>query len=410
MKKLVFVVAALLLAGINLSTPAIVRAESQAATDTNLIPNPSLEVSGNGKAPDSWLSSNWGNNSAAFRYLPSGHTGSHSVRVRISSYTNGAANWYYNDVPITAGQPYRYDDWYQSNVDTEVDAEVVMNDGSTQYFWLGNVIASPSAWSKFSTIFTPPTDAKSMAIYHLIAKVGYLDTDDYSMAAYTPAQFNRGIVSLTFDDGWRSQYINGLPLLQKYNQIATFYIVTGFVGRGDYMNKNMLQTLYNQGHELGSHTVHHPHLPRLSISRIDGELGDSQTSLRQWFGPSVANNFATPYGEYDTKVLTEIKKYYRSHRSVDDGFNSKDFFDIYNIKVKSVTSETPPSQILGWVNQAAQDHTWLVLVYHEIGASVGHDIYHTDTADVDQELNGIKQSGIAVETVDQALTEIQSQL
>jgi hypothetical protein len=109
----------------------------------NLILNPSLETA-NGTAPASWLSSNWGTNTTTFSYLSTGHTGSHSVKVESTAYTNGAANWYYADLPVSSGKTYKYENWYQSNVDTEVDAEVLMNDGTTQYYWVGTVSASPT--------------------------------------------------------------------------------------------------------------------------------------------------------------------------------------------------------------------------------------------------------------------------
>ena len=376
---------------------------------TNLIPNSSLETAQDTSTPQGWLASKWGSNTSTFSYLTSGHTGNRSVKVETSSYSSGAVNWYYNGASVTAGKTYKYENWYQSNVDTEVDAEVVMSDGSIQYYWLGNALANTN-WTKFSATFIVPTGAKSLTIYQLLAKKGYLISDDYYLSEYAPAQFNQGIVSLTFDDAWRSQYTNALPLLQKYNLPATFYLLTGEVNDPDYMTVAMMQALKDQGSEIASHTITHPHLPQLSVVQIDTELANSQASLRQWFGPSVASGFATPYGEYDSTVLTEIKKYYRSHRGVEEGFNSKDNFDIYDIKVQNITSNTTPAQVQAWVGQAAANKTWLVLVYHEIGANVGGDIYHTNTANLDQELNALKQSGVAVETVEQALNEILAQL
>jgi hypothetical protein len=119
-------------------------------------------------------------------------------------------------------------------------------------------------------------------------------------------------------------------------------------------------------------------------------------------------DFATPYGEYNANVLTNIKKYYASHRGVESGFNSKDGFDIYDIKVQNVDITTTPAQVAAWVAEAQKDKTWLVLVYHNVDKS--GDEYGVSPENLDTELASIKQTGVAVETMSQALKEVQPQL
>jgi peptidoglycan/xylan/chitin deacetylase (PgdA/CDA1 family) len=219
--------------------------------------------------------------------------------------------------------------------------------------------------------------------------------------------YSRGIVSLTFDDGWRNQYTNGVPLLQSHNMKATFYLLTGTMDYPDYMDKSQFDGLKNAGHEIASHTVNHPDLTTVGATKLDNELKNSQATLRGWYGPTVAKNFATPYGAYNSKVLTAVKKYYRSHRSTDDGFNTKAATDVYNIQVQNILDTTTPAQVGKWVDQAIRDKSWLVLVYHEVTASAEDPTYAVTPTNLGAELDLIKQKGIAVETVDQALNELQ---
>jgi peptidoglycan/xylan/chitin deacetylase (PgdA/CDA1 family) len=377
----------------------------------NLIPNPSLETV-SGSTPKDWLSSNWGSNTASFSYLNSGHTGTKSIKAEITSYTNGAANWYYNDIPVSSGKTYKYENWYQSNVDTEIDAEVVMNDGSVSYYWLGNVPSS-SNWAKYSNTFTVPAGAKSMAIYQILAKKGYIISDDYSLNEYTPTPFNRGLVSVTFDDGWTNQYTNALPLLQKYGVKGTFYIISGELNdQPDYMSPSQVKNLYNNGNEIGSHSVTHPDLTTVSQNQLINEMAGSQTTLQNLIGAPVTD-FAYPYGAYNTNTINMGQQYYQSQRTVSAGLNTKDSLDLTKLKIYEVDSNITQAQVKGWVDAAIAQKSWLILVYHEVAntpTDPTDDLYHTTPADLDAELSYIKNSGVATETVHQAINEILAQL
>ena len=222
-----------------------------------------------------------------------------------------------------------------------------------------------------------------------------------------PTTFNRALVSLNFDDGWRSVYQNALPILNNYGFVSTQYILTETFEYSGYMDVSMIQSLKNQGHEIASHGISHPHLPNLSLANLTNELVNSQLILRQTFGSTgVANNFATPYGEYNNSVVNEIKKYYRSHRSVDEGFNAKSSFNIYNLKVQNIVNSTTISEVQAWINEAIINKTWLIIVYHEVGSTEGGDIYTVKASDFNAQMGAIKQSGLTVKTTDQALNEI----
>ena len=378
----------------------------------NLVPNPSLETSTNGTSPDAWLAGNWGTNTATFSYLNTGHTGTHSLKTEVTKYTNGAANWYYADVPVTAGKTYKYENWYQSNVDSEVDAEVVMTDGSVQYFWLGAVLANTN-WTKFTATFTVPSGAKSLAIYQILAKTGYIISDDYSLGEYTPLPFNRGLVSITFDDGWTNQYQNAFPMLKNYGLPATFYIISGaLTDQPDYMTASQVKDLQGSGMEIGSHSVTHPDLTTLSQAQMTQEMSQSQATLQSAIGVPITD-FAYPFGAYNANTIAVGKQYYRSQRSVNAGLNTKDNFDITQLKIYEVDSNISQGQVQGWVQAAIAQKAWLILVYHEIAViptDPSDALYNTQPTDLNAELGYIKSSGISVVTINQAINEILPQL
>lgn len=377
----------------------------------NLVPNPSLETSSNGTTPDGWLSSNWGTNTATFSYPASGHTGSRSVRAEITSYTNGAANWYYPEVAASAGKTYKYENWYQSNVDTEVDAQVTMNDGTVQYFWLGTVFANTN-WTKYTATFTVPAGAKSISIYQILAKKGYLVTDDYSLAEYTPTPFNRGLVSVTFDDGWINQYTNALPILQKYSIPATFYIISGELNnQPDYMSGAQVKNLYSLGMEIGSHSVTHSDMTTLSSANLTNEFASSKNTLQTLIGAPVTS-FAYPYGAYNAATINTGKQYYQSQRTVKGGLNTKDTLDITALKIYEVDSNISRAQVQGWIDAAISQKAWLILVYHEVATTPidpSDALYTAQPADFDWHMNYLKSTGVKTLPVNQALNEVLAQ-
>ena len=117
-----------------------------------------------------------------------------------------------------------------------------------------------------------------------------------------------------------------------------------------------------------------------------------------------------------------------------------------NIKVKNVCGvagldacnmqATTPAEIASWVADAQAHNTWLVIVLHEVGefsrataiangticdaditeagvdpdACVQDPSYAITPANLDASLNLIKQSGVAVVTVQQAIAELKPQL
>ncbi|HEY4694404.1 MAG TPA: polysaccharide deacetylase family protein [Candidatus Nanoarchaeia archaeon] len=377
----------------------------EGVTVVDNVPNNSVEQISQIEAnkPAAWTNGTWGQNSATFTYLNNlGHTGSHSIKTQLSSHTSGDAKWYYERQAVTGNVQLRFTDYYQASVTSRVVVEITKTDGTQDYLELKNAPAS-STWAKYTDYFTTPVGAVSLTVFHLISTVGYLITDDYSVNPFVPQGFNRSLVTLTFDDGWASQQTVAAPMLSTYNFPATFYITTGFLGTAGYMTNQMVIDLRNAGHQIAAHTITHPHLTTLSDAALNIELSDSQTYLQTTFGV-VANDFASPFGEVDERVLEAVKNLYRSHRGVINGYNYKDGFDIYNLKVQNVLLTTSPSEIAGWLNEAANSKTWLILVFHQIDN--GGDTYSSTPENFANYLGVINGSGLPVVTLDQALNEV----
>ncbi len=89
------------------------------------------------------------------------------------------------------------------------------------------------AWKTASASFIAPPEAAYILVYHQLNSVGTLVIDNIVLKDMTLENvFDRGFVSLAFDDGHRSQYENARSILNTAGIKATFYAVSHNSGFG----------------------------------------------------------------------------------------------------------------------------------------------------------------------------------
>lgn len=392
----------------SLTIDDVVLQAKQQQTAPSFVPNPSLEDASSATMPTGWRNNKWGTNTAAFEYVNGGRTGTKSAKVTVSNYQNGDAKWYFEPVEdLQPGKQYRFSAWYKGNVLPQAVVMYIKADGSESYFGMPQPkTVSATEWQQYSDSFTVPSDAVAVSAFLFVNQNGWLQTDDYSIAEYAPAGFDRPLLTLTFDDGHEDNADTALPLLNQYGFKTTQCYATTFI-EGKASAIADVKKFQDSGHEICSHTVSHPFLTSVNAQQLQYELQHSREYLESITGVSV-DNFATPYGDYNPTVNEAIKQYYGSHRTVDEGFNSKDNFDQHRLRVQNILDTTSADQVREWIAQAQADNTWLILVYHRIANDPGP--YDSYTTVFREHLEVIRQSGIDVKTYKDALTEVKSQL
>jgi peptidoglycan/xylan/chitin deacetylase (PgdA/CDA1 family) len=146
-----------------------------------------------------------------------------------------------------------------------------------------------------------------------------------SSSSSTNTTNNNKAVILTFDDGYKSQYTNAKPILDKYGFRASFYITCNHVGNGEELvhpNARLgwedIIALYNEGHDIGSHTMNHDNIVEMSKKGIEHEIGDSKQCLLD-HGIN-ATSFAYPQnlGSDDPTVINIVAEHYDIARTAND--------------------------------------------------------------------------------------------
>ncbi|MBE6936846.1 MAG: hypothetical protein E7458_10235 [Ruminococcaceae bacterium] len=117
-------------------------------------------------------------------------------------------------------------------------------------------------------------------------------------------------VMLTFDDGYRDNYTELFPLLEKYEAKATIFVITNAIGNDLYLTAEMIREMSDSGLvSIQSHTDTHPDLDTLNEEDTRKELLTSQVKLMRITGlqPFV---LCYPTGKYSNTTLDVIDEYY----------------------------------------------------------------------------------------------------
>jgi peptidoglycan/xylan/chitin deacetylase (PgdA/CDA1 family) len=132
--------------------------------------------------------------------------------------------------------------------------------------------------------------------------------------------FPTRLAIINFDDGYKSQFTNAKPILDKYGFKATFFIVCNFVGKSakqmnsssivnfagkgvEQMTWNDITTLYKQGYQIGAHTMDHlRNMTNMPSSELNYEIGQSKQCILNHGIP--VTTFAYPF---DNGAMTMIE-------------------------------------------------------------------------------------------------------
>lgn len=140
------------------------------------------------------------------------------------------------------------------------------------------------------------------------------------------------IAIINLDDGYKSQFVNAKPILDKYGFKAAYFIVCNFVGKNaqqmnspdivdfigkgvDQMSWEEVKMLEKDGNVIGAHTMSHIDLNNLSATELDYEIGQSKQCLSD--NGINTDIFSYPYnsGKDNATVVNTVSKYYDMARS-----------------------------------------------------------------------------------------------
>ena len=128
---------------------------------------------------------------------------------------------------------------------------------------------------------------------------------------------------ITFDDGYEDNFLNALPILNRFNFKATcFFVANCFNGhniwdnnKDDFsklkiMSEDQVKLWLQNGMMIGSHSFSHKDLIQINKKEKMNEFNLSKKIFKEKLDIDV-QVFSYPYGSYDNETISVIKDYYK---------------------------------------------------------------------------------------------------
>ncbi|MFI1353113.1 polysaccharide deacetylase family protein [Streptomyces sp. NPDC020898] len=126
----------------------------------------------------------------------------------------------------------------------------------------------------------------------------------------------KGLVGLTFDDGYADFLTNALPVLERWECGATLFVLPGRLGgenawdplgpRKPLLTADGIRAAAKAGVEIGSHGLTHVDLTKADDELLHAEVAESRAALSELSGAPV-DGFCYPYGTVDQRAADAVK-------------------------------------------------------------------------------------------------------
>jgi hypothetical protein len=212
---------------------------------------------------------------------------------------------------------------------------------------------------------------------------------------------------LRFDDSFQDQWVNVLPLLQKYGFKAVFAIIAGTVQNQsvsglsegwEEMSWQEVQWLYSNGYEVGDHTMTHAHLDHESCYGLNHEIVSSKNLLAQ-HGIGNLSDFILPYSEgYDNNTITSLI-YQAGFPHIFPDNQAPVFSNYGRLQTQWVDIDAKDGESLtrfeSYANQASSTNV-IGFTFHHVNDNVCCTVYYVNQTNFANDMAFLNRSGFTM--------------
>jgi peptidoglycan/xylan/chitin deacetylase (PgdA/CDA1 family) len=190
--------------------------------------------------------------------------------------------------------------------------------------------------AKGSRLIVEPETFKKHMQYLRKKNFNIMSLDEYVELIKNNRKPAKKSVVITFDDGYKDNYENMLPVLEALKIPATVFIVTDWVGNDDMMSWEQVKELSdNELIEVGSHAITHDMLTRMPMGQAIREIRLSKQVLEEKLDKPI-RFFCYPTGAHSEfiKEFVRLAGYKAAcATSVDKRTEFDDLFAIRRIRI-----------------------------------------------------------------------------
>lgn len=215
----------------------------------------------------------------------------------------------------------------------------------------------------------------------------------------------RGVVSITFDDGWASQAEHAIPAMAERGFAGTVYVIPYLAEAPRYLGRDRLRALAADGWEIGGH--YHPSLE----GRVDPELSGILDQVRAYVdevGTGPPATFAYPEGYVDgATVAPAVARRFAAGRTIVEGLETLPPRDPMRLRTVTVLPTLDLDVLDDHLARTARERSWLILVIHKL---VPEPAFPTEITPerFESVLDRVAASGLPVRTVAEVIDGLAS--
>ncbi len=226
------------------------------------------------------------------------------------------------------------------------------------FFWLyprynAAVLTYHSIGYDKGLLSVSPENFEKQMRYFKEANYRVITLDELVKGIESGRRFPQKTVVITFDDGFKDNFIFAYPVLRKYGFPATIFLVTDWIGEDkEYLNWEEVIEMSKNNISFGGHTKSHAYLPAIvNKDALWNEISGCKEVVEEHTGLIGPIYFCYPRGGFTEEVQMLVKEAgYKGACATNRGNDLLNRSDLYAINRVSIRDMDPDYSITNLFN------------------------------------------------------------